>query len=449
MKAIAYTALRLFEDAAKKETVTKHLSRLRKMRQEDPEALRSYQFTAVKKLLEYAYENTRFYRQRMVDQGVHPGDIRSLEDFSRLKPVTREDIQCRGQELLSRKFEAGNLTRGSSSGSTGEPITFYQDKGALSAGRAAVLMGWELAGKRMGDKVITLWGNRDTIRHSWSKPGSRLKAMLYRDLRIPVDRLVQESEFKEILAVMRRRGGGYVFGYSHPIYLLACYAKEHGIPFERKFDGILTTAEKLYPKHREIVEEVFGPVCDCYGSREILGIAYQCRERKGYHIIEPNLIFEKEPFMEDREEIVVTDLWNYGWPLIRYKISDLVTGEFRSCTCGCTWKTIDTIVGRTSEIIRLPGGGLLHPMAWFVEAFGKHWTKMKQIQFARVAVNKCILRARLYEGQDASFLQEIKKAMSDHLKGIMEFDVEVVESFPPSPTGKHRSVVDETVKRTQ
>jgi len=446
MKKAAYTGLRYLEDILKKEKVVRHLRLLRKMRTADPEQIRDYQFKAAKKLLEHAYETTPFYKERMDAQGVRPADIRSLEDFSRLKPVTREDIQTRGTGLISRNYAPESLMSGHSSGSTGEPITYYQDRLAVSAGRAAVLMGWELAGKEMGDKVITLWGNRETIHRRWNKPGSRLKALFYRDLRVPVDRLAEESQFKEILDLMKKQKGGYVFGYAHPIYQLACYAQEKGIPLPKKFDGIFTTAEKLYPHYREIVEEVLGPVYDCYGSREILGMAYQCRERKGYHIIEPNLIFETEPFLDDTREVVVTDLWNFAWPLIRYKISDLVGGEFRRCTCGCTWKTIDTVVGRTSEIIRLPDGGLLHPLVWFVEACTRHWTKMKQVQFARVAEKKFVLRARLYEGSDSSFLQDIKKGMSEHLKGIGEFDVEVVDSFPPSPTGKHRSVVDETAK---
>jgi len=445
MKTALYTGLRWLEDVSKGETVTKHLLKLRRMKEADPEFIRDDQFKAMTKLVAYAYENSPFYRKRFDEQGVKPGDIKSLDDFSRLKPVTREDVQAHTLEFITKDFKSENLLESHSSGSTGQPITYFQDKVAQSAGRAAVLAGWELAGRRMGDKVVTLWGNRETIENKWSKPGSRFKAYLYRDKRFPVDRLVDENYIRELLGVLVKQRGGYIFGYSHAIAAVAGYVKEQNIELERRFDGVMTTAEKLYPQNRALVEEALGPVYDCYGSREILGIAYQCRERKGYHIIEPNLIFEADDFLDDKKEVVVTDLWNYAWPLIRYKISDLIAGEFGRCSCGCTWKTFDTIVGRATDALKLPDGRLMHPLYWFIDDMAKYWPTFKQVQFARVAEDKVIFRVRLFEGQNYDFMDNMKEAMKTHFAKLgMKFDMEVVESFQIGPSGKHRSIVDET-----
>ena len=104
MKSAFYTGLRYVEDIAKGESVTKHLSRLRRMKDADPEYIREYQFKAMKKLIANAYENTSFYKKRFDDQGVHPEDIKSFDDFAQLNPVTREDIQNHGSELISGKF---------------------------------------------------------------------------------------------------------------------------------------------------------------------------------------------------------------------------------------------------------------------------------------------------------------------------------------------------------
>ncbi len=444
MKTAIYTGLRFLEDIAKGDRVTKHLLWLRKMKKADPEYIHEYQFKAMKKLIAYAYENTSFYKERFVNQGVHPEDIKNLDDFAQLNPVTREDIQNHGSELISRKFSKDSLLSGQSSGSTGEPIVYYHDKQAYSAGRAAVLTGWELAGKELGDHVITLWGNRDTIEHEWSKLDSRLKARLYRDKRFPVDKFIDKNYHQEILDVMIKQKGGFIFGYTQPIYMIACHAKEKGVELERKFDGVLTTASKLLSNQRSTIEEVLGPVYDGYGSREILGKGYQCQERKGYHIVEPNLIFEAEDFTDDTKEVIVTDLWNYAWPLIRYKIGDLITGEFGMCSCECTWKTFDTIVGRVSDLFVLPDGGIMHPMFWVISDLMKHLFAIKQLQFAKVAKNKFVFRLQLYEGQDASFMDGFREAISNRFKGISDFDVELVDHFPIGPSGKYKSVVDET-----
>lgn len=443
MRAPFHTGLRKLEDAVKGESVARHLSRLKKMKEADPEFIHSYQLRAIKKLIVYAYNNTTFYRQRFDEQGVQPDDIQSFDDFARLRPVTREDIQAHGGDIISKEFRQDALRSGYSSGSTGEPITFYHDKQAYSAGRAAVLAGLELAGKRLGDKTITLWGNRDTVKEEWSKPGSRFKAWLYRNKRFPVDRFIEESYFQEILDVLIAQRGGFVSGYSQPIYLTACYAKERGVELERKFDGVLTTAEKIFPYQRDTIEEIFGPVFDSYGSREILGKAYQCRERKGYHVVEPNIIFEKGDSEGEAREVIVTDLWNYAWPLIRYNIGDLFSGEFGTCDCGCTWKTFDTIVGRINEIIRLPDGGLIHPMFWVVNDLMKYIAGIKQIQLARVAENKYVFRLQAFEGENATFMDGFRDAVAKHFKGISDFDVELVDSFPVGQSGKHRPIVDE------
>ena len=444
MKTALYTGLRFLEDAAKGESVTKHLLRLRKLKRADPEYIREYQFKAMKRLISSAYENSSFYRKRFDDQGVHPEDVKSFEDFTFLNPVTREDIQNHSAELISKKINKDSLLSGHSSGSTGEPIVYYHDKQTLSAGRAAVLAGWELAGKKLGDKVITLWGNRETIEQEWSKPGSRLKAKLYRDRRFPVDKFIDGPYFQEMLEAFLKQKGGFIFGYAHPIYMIACYAKEKNIAFEPKFDGVLTTAEKLHSYRRSMIEEVLGPAYDGYGSREILGKAYQCRRRKGYHIIEPNIIFEAEDFKEDTKEVIVTDLWNYAWPLIRYKIGDLIAGEFGTCDCGCTWKTFDTVVGRVNELFVLPGGGIISPQFWVVSDLMKHLFSVKQLQFAKIGENKFVFRMKLLEGQDASFLDGFREAAKKHFRGIAEVDAELVDQIPIGPSGKHRDVVDET-----
>lgn len=445
MKTALYTGLRFLEDVIRGDSVLKHLLRLRRMRDADPEFIREYQFAALKKLVDFAYKNSPFYTRKFDEQGVKPGDIKTLDDFAKLKPVTREEVQDHTFEFISRGYNSEKLIRSSSSGSTGQPISLFQDKAAYSAGRAGVLMGWELSGMKLGDKIITLWGNRETIETRWSKPMSRLKAAIYRDKRIPVDRFVDESYFKEILDILKKRRGGYIFGYSHAISGIANYIKERGIEFERKFDGIYTTAEKLIPQNRAIIEEVLGPVYDCYGSREILAKAYQCKERKGYHIIEPNVIFEAEDFEGKTKDIVVTDLWNYAWPLIRYKIGDLISGEFGGCDCDCTWKTFPEIIGRTTDILRLPDGTVMHPLYWWIYDLSKYWYTFKKVQFARVAEDKMVFRVQLFENEKYEFWDNMKEDLEKRFAQVgMKFEVKLVDRFPVYPGFKHRSVVDET-----
>jgi len=438
-----YLVLRWLEDLAKRENVTKHYFRLRKLENADPEFLRAYKFNALRKLLRHVYLHVPFYKEKFRNLGLHPEDIKSFEDFSALPTLSREDIQKYGKDIVSDDVEMKSLRAGNSSGSTGRRINFYHDNEAYSAGRAAVLAGWEMAGKRLGDRFTTVWGNRPTVEEQWATPGSRLKARLYRNTRIPSYLLTDETKVRETLDLIRKQKGGFLQGYTSALFGLAVYAQNQGIRFDPKFDGVLTTAETLFPHQRQIIEEIFGPVYDGYGSHEILGIAYQCQKRDNYHVVEPNVLFETKDFAGDVKEIIVTDFWNYAWPLIRYQIGDLACGGFARCTCGCTWETIQRIEGRTMDVIHTPQGGLFPVTAFGFRELRPFCPPILQYQLAKVAHNKVVLRLQIERDKSVN-LDDIKKLFEPYYRNIFEYDVERVEKFVLGPSGKHKVVVDET-----
>lgn len=441
-----YSALVRFEDLITRKNVAKHLARIRKLKYADPELIHIHQWNALQKLLNHAYQNVPFYKERFKDQGIHPEDIKSFVDFAKIPPLTREDVKNNANALKSKRVDKKALKVGVTSGSSGTPMQFYYDSETYSAGRAAVLAGWEMAGKKLNDKLITVWGGQGTVEEKWARWGSRLKAKLYRNKRIASYSLSDDSHIRDALDMMCKRRGGFVQGYTNALYTLASYAKEHQIRIEHKFDGILTTAENLFPFQRNVIEEMFGPVYDGYGCQEILGIAFQCQEKKGYHVIEPNVIFESEPLDDETEEIVVTDLCNYAWPLIRYKPNDLVSGEVRrDCVCGCTWQTIERIDGRTTDVITAPDGSRIYYIIWLVADFIlDNNRKIKQFQWRKVARDKLVLKILLHNEPDNALMDSIKVDLEPYFEGIMELKVEFVDKFELGPSGKHQVIVDET-----
>lgn len=441
-----YPVLMQLEDILKGGNTRKHYNQLRRLMHADPEYLNEYKLAALQKLLKHVYANVPYYKKEFDSLGVQPEDIKSFEDFSKLPTLNRETVKSNAHNFFSDAHDRASIMAGYTSGSSGTPMMFHYDRKSYSAGRAAVLVGWELAGKKMRDKIITVWGDRSTAEEKWPKLDSRLKAILYRNKRIPSYSLSEEGKILRALDIMRGRRGGYVFGYTNAIYTLASYAKDHEIDFEVKFDGVLTTAENLFPHHRKTIEEVMGPVYDGYGCQEILGIAYQCQERKDYHIIEPNVIFETEDCVDDSKEIIVTDLWNYAWPLLRYKPGDLVSGEMkRGCACGCTWSTFERVDGRTTDVITGPDGRRIYYTLWLVVSFilDNH-PDIKQFQWIKESHDKLILKLLLHNGPDAAIVENIKLNVEPYFKDIIGFEVQFVDKFETSPSGKHQVVVDLT-----
>jgi len=443
MHYFPYLGLRLLEDFIKGEKVTKHFFMLRRLKYADPELINQHKFDALKRLLNHAYLNVPLYKKLFADQDCCPDDIKSFEDFAQLPSLSREDIQGHTQDLISKTADIKSLRDGNSSGTTGRRLNFYYDAQAASAGRAAILIGWEMAGKCLGDRLTILWGNKIVVEEQWSTFGSRLKAKLYGTTRIPSYLITDETKLRQALNLMLKQKGGFLQSYTSSLYALALYAQKHGIKVEPKFDGILTTAETLFPHQREAIEEVFGPVYDGYGSHEILGIAYQCQERRGYHIVDPNVIFETEDFTGDLKEIVITDLWNYAFPFIRYRIGDLTSGKLSQCPCGCTWQRIERIEGRVTDALFTPQGGIFPITAIGFRVMRPYCPPIQQYQLAKVAHNKVVLRLQIKENQHLD-LDMIKSLMEPNFKGIWQLEVLRVDKFEVGPSGKHKVVVDET-----
>jgi phenylacetate-CoA ligase len=444
MRSLFYSTLLRYEDLLKNEKTAFHYKRLKGFMDADPEFLEGYKLEALKRLLEHAYANVPYYRRKFDEMGAKPEDIESLADFSNFPVLTREDIKSNCDDLISRTHDKSKLKSGYTSGSSGTPMIYYHDGVSYSAGKAALLVGWELAGKRMGDRVVTIWGGQDTVTKKWAKMGSRLKAKLYRNTRIPVYVFSDARKIGEAIELMQRQKNGFVYGYTNTIYTIANYAKENNLTFEPKFEGVLTTAESLYPHHRKVIEDVLGETYDGFGCQEIQGIAFQCQEKKGYHIVEPNVIFETEGFSGDTRELIVTDLWNYAWPLIRCKNGDLVRGELGRCACGCTWRKIEAIEGRATDILTAPDGTIIYFIVWLVVEIFNYFPVIKQFQWAKVADDKLVLRLMLHEEPEMGFKNKVLSHFGPYFEDKIGFDIEFVNGFDPGPSGKHKPVVDET-----
>ncbi|MCP5113182.1 MAG: phenylacetate--CoA ligase, partial [bacterium] len=55
--------------------------------------IRAFQSRRIRELVRHAYERVPFYREIFHHHGVHPDDIRGLEDLDKLPIVERADIQ--------------------------------------------------------------------------------------------------------------------------------------------------------------------------------------------------------------------------------------------------------------------------------------------------------------------------------------------------------------------
>jgi len=278
-----------------------------------------YQFKKFKLLIEHAYNNIPYYKELMIDNHLTPNSINTFDDIKKIPPLTRSDIQNNLDKLVSKKIKK---FKSSSSGTTGIPISYYNDLDSQSAGMAALLFSYQLSKWTLGKNMLHIWGNESSIQR-WKTLSSKLKQLLMRQKNLPSTIFNELNNFPDIIKLINKFKPDSIDGYTSSIYNLSLYLKEHNINLNKpKF--VFTTAENLHEYQKEIIETSLGKVSDIYGCGEINGIAVRPVHSDKYYIIEPHVLVETETYNNELNEIIVTDLDNKLMPFIRYKIGDLI-----------------------------------------------------------------------------------------------------------------------------
>jgi phenylacetate-CoA ligase len=137
---------------------------------------------------------------------------------------------------------------------------------------------------------------------------------------------------------------------------------------------VMVGSEVLTAETRRRIEQAWGsPVFNNYATTEAGGIAVECEQHRGMHVMEDLVLVENvdqdnQPVPPGvfGDKLLVTPLYKRTQPLIRYVIEDRVRFSSEPCPCGRPFKLIDAIEGRLQEVlsIRRAGGGeiRIHPL---------------------------------------------------------------------------------------
>jgi len=434
-------------DLLNKRSLSKYYKEFKPMVFADRITVEGYQFQKLQLLLEHAYKHVPFYRNRFDGLGIKPSDIRSLNDFASFPILKREDLQNHWTDIISKKHNKDILSKGASSGSTGVPVVYFKDPEASSAGKAAHQVGWELSGWEFGMKGLHIWGNPTTVNKEWKRLSSRLKTKVYNQYKFPSYQLSEEGKFDELVTYINKMKFDFIDGYTNAIYLLADYVKQHNKRIHKP-KYVLPTGENLQDFQRTLMEDVLGDVYDGYGCSEINGIAYECKTCGKYHIIEPHVILEYGDKFDvtNEQTLIITDLDNYGFPLLRYQNGDAgIPFEEEVIDCKIQLKRLDKISGRVSDIIYFSNGGVLSVPSFFGSMLLKQINGIKQYQIERVKQDELVLNFVVGHEFKESDKTKIDNAMHEYLGNSGKWNIKIVDHIKVSKTGKFKLLIDRTI----
>jgi len=315
--------------------------------------LRDMQLFHIKKILRHAYKTTRYYRDLFDSMGLQVKDIRSLSDYSQSVPVLEKSVvRERLEDLISSKWQ-NKYKIFQTSGSTGTPTKFAHPN-PFPMHRAMWALADNMCGLEGNERALHLWGEDlgGGRYHVFDKKRNLARFSFYS---------MPPEGFEDLLNFIVRWRPELVFGGVSLLYTTAEALEKRG---DTSLGAriIRTHNEKLYDFQREKLQKVFGgEVFDHYGSGEIWHLGMECHEHKGLHLFSNLRLFELEP-INDKDsntgEVLVTDLYNYAMPFLRYRIGDVLTIDSRTCPCGRNLPRA-TIEGRTIDIVRLRDGTII------------------------------------------------------------------------------------------
>lgn len=417
---------------------------------QSPEACRADQWRRVTALLAHAEAHVPYYRELFYGLGIGARDVRSWEDFSALPVLTKDIVRARQRDLVRDDVPLSSLSPHYSGGSTGVPLAFYREPGYMHASDAGTFRYMAQIGWRPGEMVAFFWGSNDKL--------ERMPPWEF-ELRQRLRRKYQFDPFHSGPADMDRwiRTWARIrpkvaLGYASTIARFAEHIERTGQRVS-PVAGIFTTAEKLYPQQRETIARVMGGrVFDCYGSSEIQNIAAECA-RGRMHVNADFVVLEtdrREQLPDGTAPLLLTSLWNYAMPFIRYRNEDCGAVVDGTCECGNGFPLMELRISRVSDNFLLPDGRVVHGEFFTHLMYGS--AGIASFQFHQTAPDRIVLSI-VPTGTDAEARQHavrtaVRQAES-LVPGVMRVEVREVDDIPLSSAGKHRFTRSDVVELPQ
>src|SRR3989442_1481154 len=123
----------------------------------DPDRIRTYQEERLRGIIRYCWDYVPFYREHWQGHLAAPRDVRAIEDWARLPPVTRQLFREHAREFVTTKASVKS-TEARSGGSTASPVIYRTTRHDDEFASAQLYNGWTWAGWRMGEPFLGVGG---------------------------------------------------------------------------------------------------------------------------------------------------------------------------------------------------------------------------------------------------------------------------------------------------
>jgi phenylacetate-CoA ligase len=396
--------------------------------------LRELQDRGLRAIVKHAYDNVEFYHRRFDSLGIKPGDIRSVDDLSKLPLTTRQDVrQNFPEKIVAKGTDLASCYKKKTSGTTSIPVELVFNRDDEAFRLALFYRALSECGYRVTDKLLTVYHVDDEKKRRFQGLGLLRQKNIY-----------PTTPIENYLETVRNYRPDVIYSYVTVLHMLAQKIRRERVN-EVRPRLVFTHAEELDSRARSTIEDVFQTeVFNTYGSTEFIRLGWECTCHAGYHLDADAFIIE---FLKDGEnvspgesgQIVVTALHSYAMPLIRYPVGDFGVPSDEICPCGRGLPIMKSVDGRMDDILTSPTGQSVSPMS----LIGVMEDEIDLYDFRMVQEASDVLRVEVSEeesvseGESARIIDRIHRLYNGEMKAY----IAKVDHIPLEKSGKLKRFV--------
>ncbi len=319
--------------------------------------MRHLQSVRLVKMVDRVYHNVEYYRKKMQQMGLEPGDIRGIEDLHKLPFTTKDDLRATYPFGLFAVPQSEVVRVHASSGTTGKATVVGYTRRDIEIWADCVARVLAMGGIGRGDTVQVSYGYGLFTGGLGAHYGAEhLGATV-----VPLS----TGNTKKQITMMEDFGVTAICCTPSYLLYLTEALEEAGKVDKIKLKTAFCGAEPWTDNMRkEIERRLHITAHDIYGLSEVIGpgVAGDCEFHTGLHVYEDNFIPEiidsttLEPIPEgETGELVFTTITKEALPLIRYRTKDLTSISYAPCECGRTLARLSKFKGRSDDMLIIRG----------------------------------------------------------------------------------------------
>ena len=400
---------------------------LQRFARTSPAVVAAWQAPRLIALMQRVATQVPFYADLWAAQGRDPRAVRGMEQWAQVPVVPH--VTYRRASVESRCFpgaQRGRCERRKTSGSSGIPLDVLISRADMNVRK---MIWWNArwrAGLSPGWRQWTVGGFHAKRISPWAR---------HWHWYAPLEDAVAQ--------MLRGHAPDVLHGYPSALLVLMERLREAGAPPIR-LKALTTGGETLEPSLREALSVFFSaPVHDFYGCHEAGVVAGPCPTGSGFHVASPyhfvELLRDGRPVQPgEAGELVITSLLSNPMPFIRYEVGDLAVAGAPGCSCGSPYLKIESIVGRSADVVVGPTGKTISAMFVNKPYFDRR--DIFQYRVTQTRRDAVVVELLMPAELDERLVADIRAFYRRELD-IVDVDIRRVASLAPLAGGKHKRFV--------